>query len=341
MKTLEEVAAELEAKKEEKKRLLSDLKAKRANMRPLVVFTGVKDNPLPYEQKYLRSQQQIKEKEAFKLPEIKEKKQREKQANRSLMNKTVDQKSAAMRTLPGPARFRSPEAAAASLNTLQIMPTLKAALAMGASSKQADPAGGGPGASSGTPAPRPSIPLQFNALDQAPIRPRVRNLKEMQNKDVRRYQIFKQYSMLHEFTVQDGEQNASLKDRHKARQENFTRLAKEVQTWPDRKLLKHFTKYEVMNMKTYKCRNRNNLSPANAIEFDPNQMKKDPADLYAPRISAYRAIKLHLDNVEQASSAWLHNRSNAFQQLSGISEERDRPLADPEVLAYLQQKTLN
>lgn len=55
MKTLEEVAAEQQAKKDEKKRMLTQLKTKRENMRPLVVFTGVKDNPLPYEQKYLRT----------------------------------------------------------------------------------------------------------------------------------------------------------------------------------------------------------------------------------------------------------------------------------------------
>ena len=36
-------------KKDEKKRMLTQLKSKRENMRPLVVFTGVKDNPLPYE----------------------------------------------------------------------------------------------------------------------------------------------------------------------------------------------------------------------------------------------------------------------------------------------------
>lgn len=56
MKTLEEVAAEQQAKKDEKKKMLTKLKAKRDNMRPLIVFTGVKDNPLPYEQKYLRTQ---------------------------------------------------------------------------------------------------------------------------------------------------------------------------------------------------------------------------------------------------------------------------------------------
>lgn len=200
MKTLEEVAAEQQAKKEEKRRLLTELKVKRENMRPLVVFTGVKDNPLPYEQKYLRSQHQTKEKEALKLPEIKEK-QRGQRLNRSLLNKTVEAKSPAMKALPGPGRFRSPEAPAAGLNPLHIMPSLKSALTKGSAAKPADPAAADLGAASGTPAPRPSIPIHFNALDRSPVRPRVKNLKEMQHKDVRRYQIFKQYSMLHEFTV--------------------------------------------------------------------------------------------------------------------------------------------
>ena len=120
----------------------------------------------------------------------------------------------------------------------------------------------------------------------------------MQKKDLRRYHIFKQYSMLHEFTAQEAEENATLKERQEARIENMPRMAKELQQWPDARLIKHFTKYEVMNMKTYKCRNRNNLSPANALEFDPNTSKKDPGDLYTPRINAINAIKMHLDNVE-------------------------------------------
>lgn len=53
-----------------------------------------------------------------------------------------------------------------------------------------------------------------------------------------------------------------------------------------------------MNLKTYKCRNKNNISPIVNVEFDPKKMVKDPEKLYEPRVQAYEAIKMHLDNVE-------------------------------------------
>jgi len=37
---------------------MKDLKEKRANMKPLILFDGIKDNPLPYEQRYKRTIQQ-------------------------------------------------------------------------------------------------------------------------------------------------------------------------------------------------------------------------------------------------------------------------------------------
>ena len=119
MKTLEEVAAEQQAKKDEKKKMLSELKIKRENMRPLIVFTGVKDNPLPYEQKYLRTQAQTKEKEAVKLPEIKENKRAPK-SNRATLNKTVEAKSPPFKTMGGgtTGRFKSPETSTSAMNQL-------------------------------------------------------------------------------------------------------------------------------------------------------------------------------------------------------------------------------
>lgn len=61
---------------------------------------------------------------------------------------------------------------------------------------------------------------------------------------------------------------------------------------------------------------------------------KSPEKLYEPRVQAYQAIKMHLDNVEQASATWLHNRSvNAIENLSGILE-------DPEE-AQLLKRNLN
>jgi hypothetical protein len=79
-----------------------------------------------------------------------------------------------------------------------------------------------------------------------------------------------------------------------------------------------------MNLKTYKCRNKNNISPIVNVEFDPKKMVKDPEKLYEPRVQAFEAIKMHLDNVEQASATWLHNRSvNAIENLSGAHEMPD------------------
>jgi len=38
---------------EDKKRKVQEMRIKQANMRPFVIFVGVKDNPLPYERKYI------------------------------------------------------------------------------------------------------------------------------------------------------------------------------------------------------------------------------------------------------------------------------------------------
>ena len=59
-----------------------------------------------------------------------------------------------------------------------------------------------------------------------------------------------------------------------------------------------FQKYEVMNMKTYKCRNKNNISPVITQEFDPKMIPSDPTKLYEPRVRAYKALKTHLDGIE-------------------------------------------
>ena len=51
---------------------------------------------------------------------------------------------------------------------------------------------------------------------------------------------------------------------------------------------------------------------------------KNTDKLYEPRVQAYQAIKMHLDNVEQASATWLHNRSvNAIENLSGPDGDID------------------
>ena len=54
------------------------MKEKRMKMKPFVLFTGVKDNPIPYENKYMKAQfkklRELNEKnQKLKLPVIKEK----------------------------------------------------------------------------------------------------------------------------------------------------------------------------------------------------------------------------------------------------------------------------
>ena len=72
MKTVEEVLAEQQQKRDDKNRILRELNQKRLMMEPFELFYGVKDNPLPYEQKYKRNQLKLKEEETgVKLPVIK------------------------------------------------------------------------------------------------------------------------------------------------------------------------------------------------------------------------------------------------------------------------------
>jgi len=83
-------------------------------------------------------------------------------------------------------------------------------------------------------------------------------------------------------------------------------MAKQMQTLSDRKKLEIFTKYELINIKTYKCRNKQNLSPIANLEFDPKSVVKDPAELYAPRLRAFNAVSRHMNDIDQVSAKWLH-----------------------------------
>jgi hypothetical protein len=49
MMNVDNVIAEKAKKKEEKQQKMKDLMIKRQNMRPFVMFSGIKDNPIPYE----------------------------------------------------------------------------------------------------------------------------------------------------------------------------------------------------------------------------------------------------------------------------------------------------
>lgn len=69
---------------------------------------------------------------------------------------------------------------------------------------------------------------------------------------------------------------------------------------------------------------------------------KEVAKLYEPRVNAYKAIKMHLDNVEMASQNWLYNRSvNALENISGeeVGEHLDASARD--TVMSLQKQMLN
>jgi hypothetical protein len=53
MMNVDNVLADKARKKEDKKRKVAEMNERRENMRPFILFTSIKDNPLPYEQKYL------------------------------------------------------------------------------------------------------------------------------------------------------------------------------------------------------------------------------------------------------------------------------------------------
>ena len=55
MMNVDNVLADKARKKEEKKKKMDEMKRKKDNMRPFVLFNSIKDNPLPYEHKYIQN----------------------------------------------------------------------------------------------------------------------------------------------------------------------------------------------------------------------------------------------------------------------------------------------
>ena len=53
MMNVDNVLADKARKKREKEAKLSQMKMKREQMRPMILFPGVKDDPLPYERFYI------------------------------------------------------------------------------------------------------------------------------------------------------------------------------------------------------------------------------------------------------------------------------------------------
>jgi len=95
----------------------------------------------------------------------------------------------------------------------------------------------------------------------------------------------------------------------KAQKGNLTKRAIEIQMWPDFLKLEYFKKFEMINIKTYKCRNKQNLSPLANQDYDPKAMVRDTSELYEPRLKAFNALSKHLNQIESVSAQWLHDRS--------------------------------
>ena len=66
----------------------------------------------------------------------------------------------------------------------------------------------------------------------------------------------------------------------------MTRMASEFNAGRDKHKISLFNKYELLNMKTMRCRNQANLSPANNAPFDAAALPKDSSLLYLPRLQA-------------------------------------------------------
>jgi hypothetical protein len=92
-----------------------------------------------------------------------------------------------------------------------------------------------------------------------------------------------------------------------ARNEKMTKLAKEMRHWPDTRKIEIFKKYEVMNIKTYKCRNKINLSTVANLDFNKKLIEQDKNKLYEPRLNAQQTIAMHLETMDQHSNSWIAN----------------------------------
>lgn len=89
---------------------------------------------------------------------------------------------------------------------------------------------------------------------------------------MKRYHTYENYSQLHEVTALEGDVAASLEERAEARKRELTRKAREVRQWPDLRKIESFAKFERINIKTYKCRNKQNISPVVNLDFDPKMV---------------------------------------------------------------------
>lgn len=93
--------------------------------------------------------------------------------------------------------------------------------------------------------------------------------------------------------------------------ESLTKKALEVREWPDIKKIESFAKFEVINMKTYKCRNKQNISPVCNLDFEPSMVKIDLKEIYQARIKAINAVQNYMNDIQNVSTQWLIDKSHS------------------------------
>lgn len=54
---------------------------------------------------------------------------------------------------------------------------------------------------------------------------------------------------------EDVQDELTLEQKHQARRDKMTRMARELKHWTDRQKLHVFQRYEFINLKTLRCRN--------------------------------------------------------------------------------------
>lgn len=330
----DEVKAEKERKRQEKRDMVMRMKKIKDSMKPLEVFTGVKDNPLPYEKQHLlqqRNAKMIKQAAKQQLPSISPPAARNKLSGRTASN---------FRSLQPTPVAKKPPAQVLGLHGSALNPKQKtlgldmSKTAMGMFHSQ-------------DPGSKNARSAKNNTLNNKPLKPRMRSIHEMAVVDAKRFQTYVNYDRLYEFQKPEAEDVEPAPGKPQVPQkaqppEGPSRLARARKHWPDKKKLKCFNKFELINLKTQKCRNKHNLSSIVNLDFDPKMVQRDPSELFEPRFKAYNAIKQHMNNIEMASTSWLNERSiMALENLRKDERPEVQEQVDHEVKALLDAQNKN
>ena len=185
-------------------------------MKPFVVFSGVKDNPIPYEKKFQYKTRMEKSVSPARLPEIS-------QVSRN-SNLTVRSPPKKIKKGPFLQTLNASDYGAFGMNSAKTSNAPSSLSLFGSTFKSQRS--------------RKHVQVVDEAIDgklnNDPLRPHVKSILDMQAFDIKRFQTYRQYSMLHEFTTTDGEQGATLEKRLKAKQnEGLTKRAIEIKKWSD------------------------------------------------------------------------------------------------------------